>query len=99
MAGKSSIFAVSYYSGILQIGTGRADANPEMRLVASNFSLRYCSSKLFWLACSEGPWCKWQHVNLSSWKVRVRVPPGPRQPWFGREAAGETWDRKSLSTT
>jgi hypothetical protein len=23
----------------------------------------------------QGPWCNWQHVNLSSPKVRVRIPP------------------------
>src|SRR5579863_868615 len=27
-------------------------------------------------------------MSLSSSKVGVRVPPGPRRPWFGREAAG-----------
>ena len=35
----------------------------------------------------QGPWCNWQHVNLSSWKVRVRIPSGPRRPWFCRELA------------
>src|SRR5271155_2900217 len=29
---------------------------------------------LRWL---QGPWCNWQHINPSCYKVRVRIPPGP----------------------
>jgi hypothetical protein len=32
------------------------------------------------LAYLRGPWCNWQHVSLSSFKVRVRIPSGP--PFF-----------------
>jgi hypothetical protein len=42
-----------------------------------------------------GPWCNWQHICLSSVKVRVRIPSGPqhslvRQATFGKESDEES---------
>ena len=37
----------------------------------------------------RGPWCNWQHVSPSSFKVRVRVPSGPQHSPFGRGSGEE----------
>ena len=35
------------------------------------------AAKLFQHLRRVGPWCNWQHVTPSKWKVRGRIPPGP----------------------